>query len=395
MDNFYMDENLIVTHLGDNFDEHYGAVVPPIFMNSLHIFPSDAAYYDADREDENAYFYGRSANPTVRLLEKRIAALENGRNAICFASGMAAATTAVMAMCSTGDHIICIRNAYGPLKNFLQNHCVARLGMEMTYVDGDDPEDFIKAARDNTRLIVLESPSSVVFSLQDISAVTAFAKSRGIKTYIDNTCATPLFQKPLDMGVDVVMHTMSKYFGGHSDIIGGALVVNDAALYEKLSGEMREWYGGILGPMEAWLVLRGLKTLVVRLQRHEESAMKVAEFLEKHPKVRKVYYPGLKSHPQYELVKKQQTGNGGLISFELNADPDHVLSLLTNENLKIFKFGVSWGGFESLIHMPFVRLGQEEADKHFRASRGIVRIYCGLEGTDNLIGDLSAFLELV
>ncbi len=392
MDEYLNDDRLIATHYGDEYEKYMGAVVPPIFMNSLHVFPTLDEYYATDRLQDGKFIYGRSGNPTIRLVEKKIAAMEHGSRALCFASGMAAASTAVLSVCKAGDHIICVRNAYGPLKEFLSKYCAVYLNMDITYVSGDRIEDFSENIRPQTSLFILESPSSIVFSLQDLKAVAQLAKAHGIRTYIDNTCCSPIFQKPLDMGIDIVMHTMSKYLGGHSDIIGGVLVSCDEELMCRISADMREWLGGILGPMEGWLVLRGMRTLQVRLEQHQKNAMEVAQFLENHPKVKKVYYPGLKSHPQYELMKRQQSGNSGLLSFEVKAAPSEAAASVNQDVLKIFKMGVSWGGFESLITMPFYKLSQEEAAK-LGTTPGIIRIHCGLEGAEQQIEDLERFLE--
>lgn len=393
MGDYFSEERFIVTHLGDN-NEYAGAVVPPVFLNSLHVFPSIDEYYATDPLDRQKYVYGRSGNPTVRLVEQKVAALEHGEAALCFASGMAAASGAVMACCKSGGHVICVRNAYGPLKQFLTVYCAQHLNLETTFVEGSRIEEFEQNIRPNTQLIILESPSSIVFSLQDIRAVTALAKANGIRTYIDNTFCSPLFQKPLDMGVDLVMHTMSKYLGGHSDIIGGVLVAKDGAFLNEIASQIREWFGGIFGPMEAWLVLRGMRTLEVRLLEHERNAMQVATFLEQQKGVHRVLYPGLKSHPQYELMQRQQKGNSGLLSFELETAPEKVAACLKAENLETFKIGVSWGGFESLITMPFYHLTQEEAEA-LGTTRGIIRIHCGLEGAEGQIKDLERLLACI
>ncbi len=392
MEEWLMDDRLVATHLGDTYENYLGAVVPPVFLNSLHVFPSVEDYYNADRLQEGTYIYGRSGNPTVHLVERKIAALEHGVRALCFASGMAAASTAVLAVCKAGSHVICVRNAYGPLKEFLSNYCVPQLGMEVSYVSGEDVGEFEEQMRPNTRLIILESPSSIVFSLQDIRAVAQLARSRGVRTYIDNSYCSPVFQKPLELGVDLVMHTMSKYLGGHSDIIGGVLVSRDEELMCKISADIREWLGGILGPMEGWLVLRGLRTLHVRMAQHQQNAQAVAEFLERHPLVKRVHYPGLQSHPQHELMMRQQSGNSGLLSFELDLPAEKVAASVNQEVFRIFKVGVSWGGFESLVTMPFYKLSPQQAEQ-LGTTPGIVRIHCGLEGAEHQIEDLNRFLE--
>lgn len=389
---FYMSSpEMITAHYGEEYEQYYNAIVPPIFMNSLNVFPDIDSYFDADARDKHTYIYGRVQNPTVRILEDKVAALEHGVAAYAFASGMAAATTAVLSVVKTGDHIVCVRNAYGPLKDFVERYCAEHLGTTLTYVQGNEASEFEEAITDRTSLVILESPSSIVFSLQNIAAVSEIAHARGAKVYIDNTFCTPIFSNPLDLGVDIVMHTTSKYMGGHSDLVGGMLVVRDQALANVIAGN-RTSFGGIIGPMEAWLILRGLRTLSVRVKAHEEAAMKVATYLENHPKVDKVYYTGLKSHPQYALAQKQQRGNTGLIAFEIKGSTE-AAKKVTN-SLKIFKIGVSWGGFESLVCMPCMRT-DEQTCQWLGCRPGLIRIHCGLEGTDALIADLEQALEKV
>ncbi len=382
---------LITAHYGEEYEHYYNAVVPPVFMNSLNVFESLDDYYEFDRRDKHKYCYGRVQNPTVRILEDKIGALEHGIGALAFASGMAAATTAVLSVCRAGCHVVCVHNAYGPLKAFLDGYCREHMDISTTYVEGDRLEEFENAVTDNTSLIILESPSSVIFSLQDIRGVKKIAEECNAKIYIDNTFCTPIYQQPLDLGADIVMHTTSKYIGGHSDVIGGMLAVKDPELMEKFLA-YRELFGGIVGPMEAWLMIRGLRTMEVRIAKHQETAMEVARFLEGHPKVRKVNYPGLPSHPQYELMKRQQSGNTGLLSFEIDGTAKQAAELA--ESLKIFKIGVSWGGFESLVFLPHARQTPENC-RVLRGDQNIIRIHCGLEGTDALISDLeSAFARL-
>lgn len=387
MDDRWKEEKLVLTHLGDDYEKYLGAVVPPVFFTSLHVFPTMEEYVDFDWGQEDSFVYGRTGNPTVHIVEKKIAALEHGERALVFSSGMGAAVAAVMAVCKAGSHIICINNSYGPVKKYLNTYCIPKMNMTVTYVKGTDIKEFEEAIRPETDLIILESPSTFVFSLVDLKAVAELAHRYGAKTYIDNTFCTPLYQNPLDMGIDFSMHTLSKYLGGHSDLIGGALVSKDKEMMDYIASNIRELAGTILGPMEAWLVMRGMRTLPVRLKQHEETAMAVAEYLENHPMVKCVYYPGLKSHPQYRLMKQQQTGNSGLMSFELNASPEETLRFCNA--LKLFKIGCSWGGFESLVVMPVYRAEESELE-FLGVGRGLVRIHCGLEGTENLIGDLEA-----
>ena len=390
--NFYLSSpEMITAHYAEEYDRYYNAIVPPIFMNSLHVFHQIDDYFDADTQDKHTYVYGRVQNPTVRILEDKVAALEHGVAAYAFASGMAAATTAVLSVVKTGDHIVCIRNAYGPLKNFVEHYCAKHLGTTLTYVQGNEVSDFEEAITDKTSLVILESPSSVVFSLQDMEAVCKIAHAHGAKVYTDNTFCTPIFCNPLDLGVDIVMHTTSKYLGGHSDVVGGMLALRDEELANTIV-TTRELLGGILGPMEAWLVLRGLRTLSVRVKAHEEVAMKVARYLENHPKVEKVYYTGLPSHPQYALAQKQQRGNTGLIAFEIKGSTEDAKKVVNG--LKIFKIGVSWGGFESLVCMPQLRQ-DEDTCRWLGGAQKLIRIHCGLEGVDALIADLEQAFALI
>ena len=386
---FYLSSpEMITSHYGEEYEKYYNAIVPPIFMNSLNVFEQIDDYFNAKVHDKHTYVYGRVQNPTVRILEDKVTALEHGVAAFAFGSGMAAATTAVLSVVKTGDNIVCLRNAYGPLKNFVENYCPAHLGTSLTYVKGNEIAEFEEAITDNTSLVILESPSSVVFSLQDIEAVCNIAHEHGAKVYIDNSFCTPIFSTPLDMGVDIVMHTASKYMGGHSDIIGGILAVRDEELANTIVTN-RELFGGIIGPMEAWLILRGLRTLAVRVKAHEETAMKVANYLENHPKVDKVYYPGLKSHPQYELAQKQQKGNTGLMTFEIKGSTADAKKVINS--LQVFKIGVSWGGFESLACMPHMRCDEQTCD-WLGGGQHLIRIHCGLEGADALIADLEQAL---
>lgn len=381
-------DRMIALHAFEDPMAQQRAVVPPVYFNSLHVFPDMAAYLHCDPEKE--FIYGRVSNPTVHLLEEKLAALEQGSMALVFSSGMAALTTAMHTCLKAGDHMVCVDNSYGPTMNFIKEVCVPLLSMTADFVKAD-ADAVIAAIKPNTRMILLESPTSLVFEVMDIRAVTRVAREKGIFTYIDNTYCTPLYQKPLTLGVDIVMHTLSKYLGGHSDVIGGALAVSDPALGKRLQ-HMREFYGGVIGPMEGWLTLRGLRTLAVRLPAHEQVADQVAAFLEAHPQVQKVHYPGLASHAQHQLAKQQQAGNCGLMSFEIKGDKEKARAVC--DRLKIFQIGVSWGGFESLVVMPMYKKTEEEA-RGCGTSNNLIRIHCGLEGVDHLIQDLDQALSIL
>lgn len=394
MSDEYYDKNndsWIITHYEDAYNKYFGAVVPPVFMNTFHVFDRTEEFSD-DRKDEKDFFvYGRISNPTVKIVEDKIAALERGEEALCFSSGMAAATTALLSVCKANSHIICVRNCYGVLQAFINDYCVPMLGMSVTYVDGGEISGFEKAIRNETALIILESPSSSIFEVQDLRAVAALARDYGIITYTDNSFCTPVFQKPIEMGIDIVMHTASKYIGGHSDVLGGVLVFRDGEFGRSRAAKMREMLGCVPGPMDAWLMLRGLRTLDVRVRRHQETAAKVAEYLESHPKVAKVFYTGLKSHPQFDLICRQQQGSTGLLSFTLAKEyADEGKRFV--DCLEVFKIGPSWGGYESLANLVHANVSPEKKRWHGIAD-GTIRLHCGLEGAGCLIEDLERAFE--
>lgn len=382
---------LALTHAGDEYDKYLHAVVPPVFLNSLHVYDSVEAYNSVDIFSDDDFIYARDGNPTVRILERKIAALEHGSRAVVFASGMAAFTAAVFATCKAGSHILCMRDVYMPVKRMIDTVLGPRFGMTVTFVSGNDLQEIEDAVQENTDLMILESPATFVFRVVDLRAIAEIAKRRGFKTYIDNSCLTPIFQKPLEMGIDLVMHTMSKYMGGHSDIVGGVLVGRDEELMRKIMSQMRELFGGIMGPMEAWLTIRGLRTLEVRMQRACETGRAVAEYLEGHEKVKRVYYTGLSSHPRADIIARQQKGHSSLLSFELDTDRMEDAVRFANR-LRLFGKGCSWGGHESLVILPLYK-EPEEALELIRADRKLIRIYCGLEGSANLIADLEQSLK--
>lgn len=387
------EDQLALTHVGEQQSDYLNAVTPPVFLNSLHIFDDMDAYLH--HGETGAYVYGRIANPTVHILEEKVAALEQGCTAVAFASGMAAASAAILAVCKTGSHIICMRDVYGPIKEILNGYFIPRMNMTVSYWDGRDLQELEGLIRHETDMILLESPATFVFCVVDIRGVTKIAKEHGIRTYIDNTYCTPIYQKPLTMGVDISMHTMSKYIGGHSDIIGGILAVKDEELGKELLQNIRPWFGGIIGPMEAWLAIRGLRTLSLRVEKHQQTAVEVANFLENHPKVERVYYSGLASHPQAALIQTQQTGHTGLLSFIVKGTPEDAKRLV--DSLKVFEIGCSWGGFESLAICPLYAASQEDLEFLGLGEQGrcLIRIHCGLEGADVLLDDLKQALHQI
>jgi cystathionine beta-lyase/cystathionine gamma-synthase len=374
--------------------KYEGAVVPPIFQNSLFTFPDWEAIDNAFDARQEHFIYSRGKNPTVDFAEKKLAEIAHADRAMLFASGMAAISAAILYCAKPNSHIITIKNVYGPTSNFMANYLKEKLNIETTYISGENVEEFRDHIRTNTSLIYLESPSSAVFSLQDLEAVALLAKENNIKTICDNTWATPLFQHPLDLGIDFEVHSVTKYLGGHSDLIAGAIMGKKQDM-EALFEREYEWLGGKISPFEAWLLIRSLRTLPIRMQQHQKNAMKVAQFLEKHPQVELVRYPGLPSFPQYELGKKQMTGYSGLLSFQLKTNDINKVKAFYNA-LKMFHRGVSWGGFESLAYAPAISYLKELSPEQFAQmgiSLGDIRISVGLENVEDLIADLKEALK--
>ena len=383
-------------HEGEDRRAYEGAVVPPLFQNSLFTFESWEAIDKAYDDRTQHFIYSRGKNPTVSVAERKLALLAGAEKAQLFPSGMGAISAAVLHCLRAGDHVVAVKNIYGPANNLLSKYLTQKMDIDVTFVPGDTIEDFEAALRDRTRLIYLESPSSAVFGLQDLRAVAALARSRNIRTIIDNTWATPVFQPALSMGIDMEVHSCSKYIGGHSDIIAG-VVMGTAEDIDAIATREYEWLGAKTAPFEAWLILRSLRTLPIRLRQHQENAMQVARFLEGHPKIRLVRYPGLQSFPQYALGQQQMSGYTGLMSFQLATEDLDSIKTFFN-SLRIFTIGVSWGGHESLIYAPAISYLKELSPEQFGAmgiSLGDMRISVGLEGADDLVSDLEAALQTI
>jgi cystathionine beta-lyase/cystathionine gamma-synthase len=390
-----MNPATLLVHYAEDSAAHGGAVVPPLFQNSLFTFESWEAIDEAFADPANRCIYTRGNNPSVVLAEKKIAKLAGGERAKLFGSGMAAISAALMHVLENGDHVVAVKNIYGPTSNLLA-YLNGKMNIETTYVSGETVAEFEAAITERTQLIYLESPSSLMFSLQDIEAVVALAKERGIRTIIDNTWATPIFQQPLAMGVDLEVHSCSKYLGGHSDLIAGIVIGDEKEILEIAKNEAL-LFGGKMAPFEAWLLVRSLRTLPFRMRAHQENAMAVAGFLDGHSKVRNVFYPGLESCPQHELGKKQMTGYSGLMGFELATDNLDSIRSFVNA-LEIFQIGVSWGGHESLVFAPIISTMKELPEEQFKLlgiSPGIMRISVGLEDHEDLIRDLDQALSHV
>lgn len=375
----------LATHAGDDPFRFLGAAAPPIMETSTFVFESYEALEGAFQQLDDHCIYTRGINPTVRVAEEKIAALEGADACRLFASGMAAISAAILSCVKAGDHVISLKTVYGPAYNFLANY-LPRFGVETTFIDGTEIGQFEEALRPNTTLFYLESPSSFMMQLQDLAAVSALARSRGIKTAIDNSYSTMLLQRPLELGIDLSVYSATKYLNGHSDVVAGA-VVGSQELLQKMSWAEHQLLGGIIGPFEAWLVARGLRTLPARMRQHQASAVQVVDYLAKHAKVQRVYYPGHPSHPQYALAQRQTKGSSSLLSFQLDTENPELVKRFAN-TVNYFGLGVSWGGYESLL-MPAAIGGAKTLPQN------LIRIHVGLEDPMDLIEDLEQALAVL
>lgn len=386
----------LCAHFGEDPTRYAGAAVPPLYQNSLFTSPDTDAFLHRTARHPEVYDYTRVANPTTDILEAKLAVLERMEAARCFGSGMAAVSGAILHGVRSGDHVIAVDSVYGPARMFLSDY-LARFEVSVTYVPGTDPQQFADALRPNTRLFYLESPSSLIFQIQDLRAVCTLARERGILTVMDNSWASPYFQNPAEFGVDLVLHSATKYLGGHSDLVAG-VVMGSAAAIKSLRCDEGCLLGGVLDPFAAWLMLRGLRTLPIRLERHQQNALAVAHFLEAHPRVARVFYPGLPSHPQYALAQSQMRGSSGLFSFALK-DGDRAAACAFVDRLRYFGIAVSWGGYESLAIPSTLPQdpGESPAVPGVMAMGGKfvwgARLHIGLETVEDLLEDLESALE--
>lgn len=357
-----------------------GAVSPPIYQTSIFTFESYQAMVDRFRGDSNQPVYSRVDNPTVSVLLEKICQLEGGESAAAFSSGMAAISNVVLSQVESGDRVVCVRNVYPDTYRLFKGLCV-RFGISTDFVDGTDV-DAIAAAIPGAKLLYLESPSTWVMEEQDLVAIAKIARAQGVTTIVDNSWASPVFQKPLQAGVDLVVHSASKYISGHSDTVAGLLVGSDE-LMEKMKLEVTPYLGAKLSAAEAALLLRGLRTLPLRMQRHQDSGLLIAERLSGHKNVNEVFHPGL-SKSEFSMLK----GYGGLFSFEM-ADNIDIPSFC--DSLSLFRLGVSWGGYESLVMPAEVSInqaGEHSAAVDFGVSPRMIRLFVGLEDPEDLWADL-------
>jgi cystathionine beta-lyase/cystathionine gamma-synthase len=368
-------------HAGQEPEPTTGAVIVPIYQTST--FAQEAVGV------HKGYEYARTGNPTRTALETAIAALDGANHAIAFASGLAAETT-VLLMLSAGDHIICGDDVYGGTYR-LFDKVFKRHGLTFDYVDTSDANQVAAAIRPETKLIWLETPTNPLLKLADIAAIAQAARSHGALTLVDNTFASPYFQRPLELGADIVLYSTTKYMGGHSDVVGGAVALNDDDVAAQLRF-LQNAAGGVPGPFDSWLVLRGLKTLTVRMRAHEANACAIAYALEGRPEIERVIYPGLPSHPQHALAKQQMSGFGGMISLVLKGGESAARNMVTRT--KLFTLAESLGGVESLIELPAAMTHASVAGSPLEVPPGLVRLSIGIEEQDDLIGDLLQALDV-
>jgi cystathionine beta-lyase/cystathionine gamma-synthase len=369
-------------HVGQEADPATGATIVPIYQTST--------YTQEEVGKHRGYEYSRSGNPTRAAFEKCIASLEDGKHGLAFASGLAATGT-VLSILKSGDHVVAADDMYGGTYRLFER-VYRPMGIGFTYVDGRNTSAFQEAMQKTTRLVWLETPTNPLLRLVDISAVTEIARKSGAAVAVDNTFASPYLQQPLKLGAHVVMHSTTKYIGGHSDVVGGALITSDDKLFEQLKFHQNA-AGGVPGPFDCWLTMRGVKTLALRMRQHCENALKIAQFLTGHPKIKKVYYPGLADHPQHDLAKRQMRGFGGMVSFDTGAGESSINQIV--KRLKLFSYAESLGGVESLACYP-VKMTHGSIPKEERDKRGVtdslLRLSVGIEDADDLIDDLKQAL---
>ncbi|WP_245226812.1 cystathionine gamma-synthase [Streptomyces smyrnaeus] len=372
----------LAIHAGQAADESTGAVVPPIHQVSTY-------KQDGVGGLRGGYEYSRSANPTRTALEENLAALEGGRRGLAFASGLAAEDCLLRTLLTPGDHVVIPDDAYGGTFRLFAR-VAERWGVQWSVADSSDPAAVRAVLRERTKAVWVETPSNPLLGITDIAAVAEVAHGAGARLVVDNTFASPYLQQPLALGADVVVHSTTKYMGGHSDVVGGALVVADPALGDELAFHQNAM-GGIAGPFDSWLVMRGIKTLGVRMDRHGENAARVVQLLTAHPKVAEVFYPGLPTHPGHEIAAKQMRGFGGMVSFRVEGGEEAAVRVC--DRAQLFTLGESLGGVESLIEHPGRMTHASAAGSALEVPADLVRLSVGIESADDLLADLTRALE--
>ena len=379
---------------GGGYKDKLGSVNVPIYQSSTFEFESAEEGARCFLGESSGYIYTRLGNPTINALEKTVADLENGFGGIGTSSGMGAVNIVYMALLSKGDHIISSDAVYGPSRGVIEEH-YSRFGVESTYVNTSDVNNIKMAIKPNSKVLYIETPANPTLDITDIKACAEIAREHSLILVVDNTFSSPYLQRPLELGADVVLHSMTKFINGHADIVGGMVVAKTEALYKKLRSMMIA-LGCNLDPHQSYLVIRGLKTLSIRMERAQQNAQKIAEFLESHPKIEWVKYPGLRSHPQYELGRTQMSGPGALMSFGLKGGFEAGKKMMNSVKLSIL--AVSLGGVESLIEHPAsMTHSKVSAEDKLKAgiTDGLVRYSVGIEDAEDLINDLRQALEKV
>jgi cystathionine beta-lyase/cystathionine gamma-synthase len=379
-----MDLSYIINELAEDRENYYNAISPPIIQTSNFAFPSVEAMRSAFRDEMSTYLYSRGINPTVDILRTKLAALDGAEDCLVFNNGAAAVFAGVLTNVKSGDHIVSVQHPYTWAAHMF-DRILPRFGVSTTYVDGTRIEEFERAILPNTRLIYLESPNSWWLDIQDLAAVADLARSENIITLIDNSYCTPLYQKPIELGIDIAMQTATKYIGGHSDTLGGVLC-GSAAMMKRIFDSEYLCVGSGIQPFNAWMLLRGLRTLPMRLERIAQTTRQVLDFLKSQPRVEETIFPLDPDYPQYELARKQMKGASGLISFYLKAETIGEIERFC-ESLKHFRMAVSWGGHESLVIPKCASLEPAAFDARNRNHR-LIRLYVGLEDGEYLIRDL-------
>lgn len=375
-----MHDATLLQHLGEE-EKIKGAVTPPIFLNSLYVFDDLDAFVDRDRKPDGPGFsYSRLGNPSVTVVERKVAALERTEKAKIFGSGMAAITASILACVEQGSHVVCVDTSYGPTRQFLSEY-MPKFGVSTTFVSGLDTDEVMDAVRPETSLVVLESPSSIVFRMQDFRAIATACRDKGVTTMTDNSYSGAIFQKPAEMGVDVVVQTATKYLAGHSDLVAGT-AAGSAEFIDRLMMRELQWIGSIINPFGAWMLMRGMRTLKLRMRHAEEQGNAMFAWLKDQPWVDRVYHVGDPEHPQKALRDSQMTGSSSLLSFAPKNQSD-TWTRAFDKGLRTFQLGVSWGGFESLA----VPLDVEAIA--YDGPRRLIRLYVGLEEMADLTQDLT------
>lgn len=377
----------LCTHYGEHRLAHGGGATPPIYQTSTFVYPDAEAFEGRDDPKTPYYVYTRRSNPTTTILEAKLARLEGGRWARSFASGMGAITAALNLCLKSGAHVVVVSDCYHPTRRYLSEY-LSRFDVRVTFVPGTDPADFIAALRDETRVLYLESPTSGRFDVLELAPLVAAARARGITTILDNSWSTPYFQRPLESGIDLVVHSATKFISGHSDTLGGIVVGRDETLRARLYDEA-EMLGASIDPFAAWLLIRGLRTLPLRMEQHQRSGLAIARLLAQHPRVQRVYHPGLETYAQHAVAQRQMRGYSGLFSFALHEQTREATNRFINR-LRVFSIGCSWGGHESLV------VGGRSADlfaENVNEPEWIIRLHAGLEATQDLVADVRQALE--